>query len=67
MLKMHINLLQAADDWEPGSLSALNLAKVSGVPGLNPLGLHSELFTAKEVPRPSRLLSERMLEPEDDQ
>lgn len=58
---------QTADDWEPGSLSALNLAQVTGVPGLNPLGLHSELFTAKEAPRPSRLLSERMLEPEDDQ
>jgi len=58
---------QTGKDWEPGSMSALNMAKVVGVPGLNPLGLHTELFTAKETPRPSVLLRERMLEPEEAQ
>ena len=69
-LHNHIALspcLQTGKDWEPGSMSALNMAKVVGVPGLNPLGLHTELFTAKETPRPSRLLKERMLEPEEAQ
>ena len=59
--------MQTGDDYEPGSLSAMNMAKLAGVPGLNPLGLHHELFTAKEVPQPKTLPSERMLEPEEDQ
>ena len=59
------SLFQPGEDWNPASGSAMNMVRVAGVPGLSPVGLHLDLFTSKQIPRPARLTGQRMLEPED--
>ena len=51
--------------WDSTSVSAVNMAEMSQVPGLNPLQLHPEMFSLKEIPKLDdiiKLTSEEIVE-----
>ena len=52
-------------NWDSTTKSAVNIAEMSQVPGMNPLQLHPEMFSLKEIPKLDdiiKLTSEEIVE-----
>ena len=49
--------LRCEEDYDGNSGAAANILEVSQVPGINPLHLHPEMFTEKQIPKLDDLIS----------